>query len=74
MCKTSFKSWKTLRKSVWENSEKFSPFLLLCSVCGLALLIMFGFHIIFHGFYNMFYTRNLFGFNLFRWRFYTVST
>ena len=74
MCKTYKNTWKSLRKSVWENGEKFSPFLLCCSVYDLMLWNVFGFHIIFHSKINTFYTWSLFGFNLFgRW-FYTVST
>lgn len=74
MCKTLRKTWKRLRKVMWENCEKFSPFLLKCSVCDLIVCIMFGFHKIFHKIINMFYTLRLFGFNLFYWRFCTVST
>ena len=74
MCKTFVKLWKELRKSVWENGEKFSPFLLNCSVYVSMLCILFGFHIIFQKIINMFYTYIVFGFNLLGWRFYTVST
>lgn len=74
MCKSPKKEWKSLGKSVWENGVKFSLFLLKRSVYDLILWIMFGFHKIFHNKINMFYTWKVFGFNLFYWRFYTVST
>ena len=74
MCKTFRKTWKSLRKSVWENGEKFSSFLLHCSVYYLVVWNMFGFHIIFHGKINTFYTWKVFGFNLLGGWFCTVST
>ena len=64
MCKTQQKMWKNLRKNVWENGEKFSPFLLFCSVCDFTVCKAFGFHIIIRNKINMFYTWMLFGFNL----------
>lgn len=74
MCKTFTNWWINLRKNVWENGEKFSLFLLNCSVYDLIVCIVFGFHKIFHTNFNTFYTSFLFGFNLFTGRFYTVST
>ena len=74
MCKSPENKWKSLRKSVWENGEKFSSFLRYCSVYVNTLWNVFGFHTIFHENINMFYTRVVFGFNLLYGRFYTVST
>ena len=65
---------KSMRESVWENSGKFSPFLLFCSVYDLMQWIMFGFHIIMHILFNVFYTSKLFGFYLLDGYFYTFST
>ena len=74
MCKSQKNPWKTLRKSVWENGEKFSSFLLYCSVYVMVVWNMFGFHKIILNKINMFCTYFLFGFNLLYGRFYTVST
>ena len=74
MCKSQKKSWKTLRKSVWENGEKFSSFLRKRSVYAITLWNVFGFHKIILNKINMFYTYKVFGYNLLYGRFYTVST